>query len=266
MQGIGTQAKAAIDALIRKLSTIAILTGQEEAAIRALPVFIAEIGPQHDIAREGERPEFCVLVQSGWLCRHKATSDGKRQILSLHLPGDIPDLQSLLLGQMDHSLSSIGPATVAFIRHEHLHDLHRRHPGLARIMWRETLIDAAAYREWLLGIGRRSAEEQMAHLFCEIFVRLGAVGLAGPTSCDMPLSQGDLADALGLSIVHVNRTLQALRGRSLIGLSRGVLTIRDWTGLRALSGFDPAYLHLRDDDGPADAAPTRRAFADSPAG
>lgn len=256
---------AALDALIARLSAIATLSPEEEHALRGLPVTCAELGPQHDIAREGDRPEQCVIVRSGWLCRHKTTDAGKRQVLSLHLPGDIPDLQSLLLGEMDHSLSTIGPAMVAFIRHDHLHLLHRRFPGLAQIMWRDTLIDAAGYREWLLGIGRRSAEEQMAHLFSEIFVRLQAIGLVSGTSCEMPLSQSDLADALGLSIVHVNRTLQALRAHGLVSLTRGVLVIRDWEGLQRLSGFDPTYLHLVRRAKPAEPRPDR-ALADSRAG
>lgn len=236
----------AIEALIRKLGAITSLSGEEQQAIRSLPVMLEDLPAQHDIAREGDRPTRCVLVGSGWLCRHKATDSGKRQILSLHITGDMPDLQSLLLHQMDHSLSTIAPSKVAFIRHDHLNELHRRNPELARKMWRETLVDAAAYREWLLGIGRRSAEEQMAHLFCEMLLRQHAIGLSEDHSCEMPLSQGDLADALGLSLVHVNRTLQSLRGTGFVSLARGRLTVHDWDGLQELSGFDATYLHLHD--------------------
>lgn len=240
-----TSGTSVLDALIRKLSTIALLSAEEKSAVRDLPVIVNRIGAQDTIAREGDRPVHCVLVGSGWLCRHKMTPGGKRQIVSLHLPGDMPDLQSLLLKEMDHSLSAITPATLGLIRHDHINDLHLRYPNLAKAMWRDTLVDAATYRDWLLGVGRRTAEERMAHLFCEMYVRSRAVGLvADEATCDWPLSQAEMADALGLSLVHVNRTLQTLRSQSLVTLSKGRLEIKDWDGLCELSGFDPSYLHL----------------------
>jgi CRP-like cAMP-binding protein len=174
--------------------------------------------------------------------RYKITEGGKRQILSFHVTGEIPDLQSLYLGTMDHSLSTLTPCTLAFITHQSLHALFQEQPRLTGVLWRETLIDAATFREWVVNVGRRQAPARMAHLICELFVRHQAVGLVTDDSFEFPITQGELADAMGLSPVHVNRTLQELRGRGLIRGGRH-LTILDWEGLKQVGEFDPTYPH-----------------------
>ena len=165
--------------------------------------------------------------------------------MSFHMPGDVPDLQSLQLRVMDHSLGTLTPVVAAFIPHGALRELIRRHPGLGGVFWRDTLIDAAVFREWLTGVGRRSAYTRTAHLVCEVFVRMSSLGLADRDSFQLPLTQVAMADALGLSAVHINRVLQDLRGEGLIASRGRTVVIRDWTGLAKAGDFDAGYLHLR---------------------
>jgi CRP-like cAMP-binding protein len=230
--------------LLRKLRSISPLTDDEKHCILALPLSVKSVGADQDIVREGDRPSECCLIIEGFACRYKFTADGKRQIFSFHTPGDIPDLQSLHLQRMDHSLMTLTPCKLAFIPHQSLTDIMRRCPRVADVMWRDTLIDAAIFREWMIGIGRRSAYTRIAHVLCEVFVRLRAVGLANGDECELPVTQAELGDALGLSTVHVNRSLQELRGDGLIQLRAGSLTILNWDGLKTAGEFDPTYLHL----------------------
>jgi CRP-like cAMP-binding protein len=235
--------------LLRKLRSISPLTDDEKHCLLTLPLSLKSVGENNDIVREGDRPSECCLVVEGFTCRYKLTAEGKRQIFSFHTPGDIPDLQSLHLGTMDHSLMTLTPCKLAFIPHESLFDIMRRCPRVADVMWRDTLIDAAIFREWMIGMGRRSAYTRIAHVLCEVFVRLRAVGLANGHECELPLTQSELGDALGLSTVHVNRSLQELRGDGLIQLRGGSLTILNWNGLKTAGEFDPIYLHLRGEAG-----------------
>jgi len=230
--------------LIRKLESIATLSTEERQAILSLPAKTRVLPPRQDIVRDGDKPSQCCLLLDGWACRYKLLSQGRRQILSFHVPGDIPDLQSLHLHTMDHSLGTLTEATIAFIPHESLRELTARFPGLAAILWRDTLIDAAIFREWMVGLGRRSASERIAHVFCEMYLKLEAVGLAGDHRCPLPITQTDLGDALGLSNVHVNRVLQEMRGKGLITLRGSALVIEAWDELNRVSEFDPTYLHL----------------------
>jgi CRP-like cAMP-binding protein len=232
------------DILIRKLRSISPLDDRETRSILELPLAVEELGPDQDIVREGDRPSVCCLLLEGFACRYKLTEGGRRQIFSFHTPGDIPDLQSLHLKVMDHSLKTLTPCRVAFVPHESVAQLTRRCPRVGDVLWRDTLIDAAIFREWMIGIGRRSAYTRIAHLLCEVFVRLRAVGLADGWECEFPVTQNEVGDALGLSTVHVNRSLQDLRADGLMDLRRGTLKILDWDGFKRAGEFDPAYLHL----------------------
>ena len=230
--------------LIRKFESIATFSAEERQAIELLPVRISHLDARQDIVRDGDRPSHCCLILDGWAYRYKLLSAGKRQILSFHVPGDVLDLQSLHVHTMDHSLATVTKATVAFIPHESLRTLVAQHPNISTLLWRDTLIDAGIFREWMVGMGRRSAFERIAHLFCEMYLKLQAVGLAGDFRCPMPITQSDLADALGLTSVHVNRVLKAMRGRALITLRSNTLVIEAWDELLQISEFDPTYLHL----------------------
>ena len=229
--------------LVLKLESITDLSEAETEALLALPMRVQEIQADQDIVREGDRPSQCCVLLEGFVARYKFTEKGKRQIFAFHTPGDVPDALSLQLKTMDHSLGTLTPCKVGFIQHEHMRDLLRQHPRLMEVFWRETLIDASIFREWMIGIGRRSAKTRIAHMFCEMVMRLRAVGLQKGNTVPLPITQAEVGDALGLSTVHVNRTLQDLRGENLLEWERGVLTVLDWERLMVTGEFDPTYLH-----------------------
>ena len=231
--------------LIRKLESITTLSDEEKAALLRLPMQVRDMGHNQDIAREGDRPSQCCLILEGFAASNKLRPNGQRQIMAFHLPGDIPDLQSLHIEVLDMNLSTMAPSKVAFIQHSHVRELCHTYPRLGDVFWRETLIDASIFREWMLCIGRRSATQHMAHIFCEFLLRLKAVGMATDNSFAFPITQAELGDALGLSTVHVNRVLQDLRAKKLIAWDRSTVTILDPEELAALGEFDPRYLHLK---------------------
>jgi len=242
-----TQLRPEHNILIRKLRSISPLTEDEMHCLATLPFSMRSVGADQDIVREGDRPSECCLIIEGFSCRYKLTDQGKRQIFSFHIPGDIPDLQSLHLKVMDHSLMTMTPSKLAFIPHESLGNVMQRCPRVADVFWRDTLIDAAVFREWMIGIGRRSAYTRIAHVLCEMFARMKAVDLNNGNECAWPITQAEIGDALGLSTVHVNRSLQELRGDGLIEIGGGALRILDWAGLKKAGEFDPTYLHLDGD-------------------
>ena len=231
--------------LVRKLQSIYTLQADDIAALADLPLRFKDIEENADLVQEGDQPSECCLLVDGFVCRYKILGEGQRQIFSFHIPGDIPDLQSLHIGTMDHSLGALTPCRVAYIPHSAMDRLLRSQPNLAAAFWRDTLIDAAVFREWLAGVGRRSAYQRIAHLICEVFTRLRSVGLAEGWEFALPITQGEIADALGLTPVHVNRVLQQLRAEGLIATRGARWSVRDWDLLQEAGDFDAAYLHLR---------------------
>ena len=230
--------------LVRKLESIASLSSEERAALMSLPMQVSDIRADQDIVREGDRPSRSCLLLEGFACTYKVTGDGRRQILAFYIPGDLPDLHSLHLRVLDNSLGTLTPCTVGFIQHEALNELCANHPRIAAALWRETLVDGSIFREWLLNTGRREARGRIAHLLCEMVIRMNAVGLAPDNGCELPITQNELGDATGMSTVHVNRTLQELRGDRLINLTGRMLHVLDWEGLMQAGDFDATYLHL----------------------
>jgi CRP-like cAMP-binding protein len=233
--------------LIRKFESLLKLSHDERQALEKLPMQITVLKDGQDIVREGDSPFRSCLILSGMACSYKATGDGKRQTLAFNLPGDLPDLQSLYLAVMDHSIGTITTCRVGFIPHEALHDLCERHPRIAKAFWRETLVSAAVYREWLLNVGQRDALSRMAHVFCELVMRLRAVGLVEGHDASLPITQTELADTLGITTVHANRVLRQMRAEGLIALKGDRLHIPDWERLRQVADFDPTYLHMKQD-------------------
>ena len=232
--------------LIRKLESLGRLFPDERESIQAMPFRPKKLAGGEEIAREGDETAECCLLVEGFLQRHSTLSTGERQMLSFHVTGDIPDLQGLHLKTMDHTLSSVGPSTVALISHgEMLRVLHKA-PRLVALFWRDSLIDAAVARAWIKVLGRHVAHDRFAHLLCEIYLRLDVVGQTKDNSCALPLTQTQLGEALGISNVHINRTLQKLRQEGLVEFKNRRLTILDWEGLKRAAEFDPAYLNLRD--------------------
>jgi CRP-like cAMP-binding protein len=170
--------------------------------------------------------------------------DGRRQVVAYFVPGDLCDLRVFILKRMDHSIGAVSASKVANLSPENVLKLTHAYPTLTRALWWSTLVEEAIAREWIVNVGQRNALERMAHLFCELLYRFRAVGLNEGMSCTLPLTQVELAETLGLSSVHVNRTLQALRKRKLITLENGTLTIENFEELKELSFFNPDYLHL----------------------
>ena len=231
--------------LIESLEVLGPLTSGEREAVESLGAISRPFAPGAELVAEGDAPAHCRLLVEGQAFRHRTLADGRRQIMSFHTPGDMIDLEGLFL-PMDHGLTALTAGEVLHLPHARLLDLMDSHPRVGRRFWTMTLKDAAIFREWILNIGRRTAYVRIAHLFCEVVVRLQRAGLVDNGRCAFPITQQHLSDATGLSAVHTNRTLQALRGEGLLSLRGGELVVLDWPGLQAAGEFDSSYLHLRE--------------------
>jgi CRP-like cAMP-binding protein len=205
---------------------------------------VVERSLEHRVAlwREGDKPRQCAVLLSGLLCRHKVAND-RDQILAFSVPGDFPDLQTLHLGSIDHNVLSIGASRVGLVAHGQLRDIMAGSQSLTHLFWRETLLDAARLREWVCNVAARDSLPRLAHLICEMEARLAIVGLAETGSFNLPFTQQDVANATGISAVHVNRTVQELRKRGLISWSARTVKVLDRKALRELAEFTPDYLH-----------------------
>jgi CRP-like cAMP-binding protein len=220
------------------------VSAEEEQAIRAAILETREVAARTTIIRAGQLLSTSTLLLDGLMCRYKDLRNGERQITELHVPGDFVDLHSFSLKRLDHNIMALTPCRIAVVPHERLTRITEEHPHLARMYWFSTNLDAAIHREWVVSLGRRSAVSKTAHLFCELHVRLGLVGLADETSYDLKLTQVDIAECLGLTAVHVNRTLRDLRERGTVAFSKGRVTIQDMARLRKIAEFEPDYLYL----------------------
>jgi CRP-like cAMP-binding protein len=230
--------------LIRKLRQVFQLATLEEDFLLQLNMRVVDHGADREIIREGDRPTECNLLLQGSVCRYNELTDGKRQIVAFHFPGDIFDAQSFLLQRMDHTVSTLTRCKIGVITHAALLKLFEEQPRIGLAVWKDTLVDASIFRQWVTNVGRRDALARTAHLLCEVYVRLSAIGLARENTVDWPITQAELADALGMSQVHINRILQELRKTGLITIERQQLAIHDWKQLKATGDFDPTYLHL----------------------
>jgi CRP-like cAMP-binding protein len=230
--------------LLSKLTRTLHLSDAEAAAVRALPVGLVPIKADQNISREGDQPSKSCLVMEGVACTSKVIAGGKRHITAFHIRGDGPDLHSLHLQLLDSDIWAITDCRLAYMAHKDLQALNREHPRLGEDLWRMTLVEGSIYREWVVNVGKREAPSRMAHLFCEMLLRSEEEGLGQHGTCPFPVTQSDLSEATGLSAMHVNRTLQALRGRDLISFGKGSLTIHNWAALAALGDFRADYLHL----------------------
>ena len=230
-------------ALVKRLRTLAAISNDDIAAIHSLPIAVRDFPADRPVVRDGQRCTECCLIVEGFCARSKTLSDGKRQILSIHIPGEVPDLMSLFLHVMDHELSTLTPSTLGFISHETLQKLHRRSPGIAEMFWRDTLIDAAMFREWIVNVGQRPAPARLAHVMVELRERLKLIGRAEGNSFEMPLTQEQIGEALGITAVHANRVIKQLRQDGIVELQRGRVTVLDERKLLELADFDGRYLH-----------------------
>lgn len=227
-----------------KLEAFTRLSADDRAALTQISRNVRLIDARRDLIAEGDKPRFVHLVLDGWACRYKQLPDGKRQIVSLFVPGDFCDVNVYILSYMDHSIGAITRLKVAMITPEEMSLLTAERPRVTQALWWHELVTTAVQREWTLNLGQRSAYERLAHLLVELYIRLKTVGRAQNGRCDFPLTQNDLADATGLTAVHVNRTLQELRRDQLIELERKQLQILDLERMMDVSMFNPNYLHL----------------------
>ncbi|HEY0113663.1 MAG TPA: Crp/Fnr family transcriptional regulator [Allosphingosinicella sp.] len=233
-----------IDRHLMKLRARDDISAEEEAAIRGVVAEVKDVPADTRIVRAHEPLEVSILLLNGIACRHKDLKDGSRQITELHVGGDFLDLHAFTLKRLDHDVLALTPCTIAAVPHARLREITERLPHLTRVYWFATNLDAAIHREWALSLGRRTAYARVAHLFCELHVRLALVGLAQADGYDFALTQTDLAECLGLTSVHVNRTLKELRENGLLEFRGGRARILDRFGLEAAAEFDPTYLYL----------------------
>lgn len=233
-----------MDVHLKRLRARFHISEEEERIIRALPEGVKSYNPDKIIVPAMEEQKECKILLSGVVARYKSLRNGSRQITEINLAGDPIDLHSLTLKKLDHDIVSFTRCTVAPVPHERLHALASRHPRLALIYWFGTNLDAAIHREWVLSLGRRQAPSRMAHLFCELHARFAVVGMTDGQSFEFPVNQTELGECLGLTAVHVNRTLQQLREQGLVDHRGHRVVIHDLPRLQALAEFDPRYLYL----------------------
>jgi len=233
-----------ISAHLKKLRQRFELSAAEEQEIEGLVADSRQVDPDQTIVRAGDKLDVSLLLLDGWLVRHKDMPGGERQITEVHVSGDFADLHGYTLKKLDHDVSSLSECTIGIVPHARLRSLFERNPRLGKLYWFLTNMDAAIHREQILSLGRRSAIERMAHLFCELYVRLEVAGCATGDRFAFPLTQRELSECLGLTVVHANRTLQELRRRQLVEVGSREVRIIDRAGLEAVAEFDPEYLYL----------------------
>ena len=230
--------------LIRKLEGFAPLSAADRFLLERISAGARPVAAGTDLAREGESPDGVALILDGMACRHKRAANGVRQIMAYLVPGDLGDLDVALLDQMDHTITTLSDCSVVRVPPETVAQMMKNHPKIARGLRLSTLVDEATLREWLVNVGCRASDERIAHLFCELLLRLQFVGKATQDRFELPITPQDLADTTGLSTVHVNRTMQTLQRAGLIALADASLQVLDLPRLKALAGFRANYLHL----------------------
>jgi len=232
--------------MVRRLAARFELSEAAIDAILAVPMVVKDYAPSQYVLREGEPALQSSFVISGFVYRHKIVADGGRQIVAIHLTGDFVDLQHIMLDKADHNVQALTPATLVQFSSEHLLDLAYRYPDIGKALWLESLIESATFREWVVNVGRRNARTRTAHLLCELGIRREAAGLGQRNSYELPMTQEQLGDSLGLTSVHVNRTLRLLEEEGLIRRSKRAVNVTDWYGLQRAGDFSARYLHLHD--------------------
>lgn len=231
--------------LILRLAHPVDLSSDDRAVLMAITADMREVPRRTDIIHEGDRPDCVRVVMEGIACRYKLLRDGSRQITAFLVPGDLCNPHITRLQEMDHGIASVSPCMIAEIPPSTIRKLAARHPRVMDGLVWASLADESVMREWIVGLGRRMADRNMAHLICELYARLEAVELVEDQSFHMPITQNELSDALGITTVHTNRTMADLRDRGLIAFEGRWLKVLDLAGLRDLGQFNPQYLHLQ---------------------
>jgi len=229
--------------MVRRLERRAPLAETEREVLLKLPHQVRKLPANAHIVRDGDATDHCCLLLSGFAHRYKLTGDGGRQIVSIHVPSEFVDLQNGFLFVADHSVQALTDAEGAFIPKRVVESVALAYPAIAMALWIDTLIDASIFREWVVNVGRRNSLAKVAHLLCEFSLRLEAAGLATNHHYELPMTQEQLADAVGLTSVHVNRVLKQLGEDGLISRNRRSIVIQDWNRMRQVGDFNERYLH-----------------------
>lgn len=239
------QLTSPLQPMVRKLAYWSDLDAADQEALLTLPHRVKTMERNGYIVREGEKTTHSCVLLSGFAIRHKIVAGGARQIVAVHMKGDVVDLQNSFLGIADHSVQVLTAAEVAFIPREAVKQLAFKRPSVGMAMWFDTLVDASVFREWIANVGRRDARARIAHLLCEFALRLKVAGLGKATDYELPMTQEQIADCVGLTPVHVNRTLKTLEAEKLITRrNTRTVTIGDWKKLADAGDFESTYLHL----------------------
>ena len=229
--------------MVRRLERRSPLGDADRAALLQLPHIVRRLSPGAHIIRDGDTPEYCCIILSGFAHRYKITGEGARQIISIHMAAEFVDLQNAFLNVSDTSVQTLTETEVALVPQAAIQDLALTNGAIARALWIDTLIDASIFREWVVNVGRRDSRARVAHLLCEFSLRMEAAGLARGHRYELPMTQEQLADAVGLTAVHVNRVLKQLGEEGLIARDRRSIVIEDWQRLRDVGDFNERYLH-----------------------
>jgi CRP-like cAMP-binding protein len=238
-----------LEPLVEKLVYRSDLDAGDRAAVMALPFTLKTMERSSFIVRERELATHSCLMLSGYSVRSKLVAAGHRQIVAIHMKGEVVDLQNSMLKVADHSVQMLTPGKVALIPREAIVRLTLERPKIGQAMWIDTLVDASIFREWIANVGRRDARTRIAHLLCEFALRLKSAGLGDETQYELPMTQEQIADTTGLTPVHVNRSLKALEQQGLIRRTTArAIQIGDWRKLADAGDFDSNYLHMRHDD------------------
>jgi CRP-like cAMP-binding protein len=241
--------RSMLEPMVRKLEYRANFNPADRAALLGLPHLVKNFEPHHYVVRERDKVTHCCLMLSGYSVRHKIVGGGLRQIIAIHMKGEMVDLQNSLLGVADHSVQMLTAGKVVMIPREEILRIAFERPEVGRAMWLDTLVDGSIFREWIANVGRRDARTRIAHILCEFGLRLKHAGLGEETGYTLPMTQEQLGDATGLTSVHVNRTLKSLEAERLIErISPRSITIGDWKKLAGEGDFDSGYLHMNQDD------------------
>lgn len=239
------QSPDALEPMLRKLKLWARLDSDDEQALLDLPHRIVTVAKQSALINEGQIVSDCWLLLTGFCARYKIVGNGGRQIVSIHMLGDLVDLQNALLGVADHGVQALSECKMAKIPIEAIRHLTNVRPRIKDALWYDTLVDGSIFREWVANVGRRDATTRIAHLLCEFALKLDAIGVGEQLKYELPMTQEQLADATGLTSVHVNRVLMALAEQGLIErVTPQSVVIGNWKRLAAAGDFDRSYLHL----------------------
>jgi CRP-like cAMP-binding protein len=240
---------AALEPLLRKLVYRQKLSAEDQAAVLALPHTTKRLEHHDYIVRQADTPQHSCVLLAGFAVRSKIGGEGQRQIVAVHMKGEMVDLQNSLLGVADHDVQMLTVGKIAMIPRQQIERVAAERPAVGRAMWIDTLVDAAIFREWIMNVGRRDAKTRLAHLFCEFSLRLNLAGLGQHDGYELPMTQEQLGDATGLTPVHVNRTIKQLERDGLIKRSSArSIQIGDWRKLAKVGDFDSTYLHMREGD------------------